>query len=280
MHTDFRQQTVGFIGGGNMSQAIVRGLLAAGHAGSHIHIAEPAAAQRKAIGQFAPEIHLTGDNRTVAATAAVLVLAVKPQIMQQVTKELAQAGRPTDQLIISVAAGITLASLQQWLGSDRHVVRVMPNTPALVGAGMAGLCANSKVDEQGKQLADYVMTATGKVVWFDDESLLDAVTAVSGSGPAYFFLVMEMLQQVAEELGIPAETARLLSTQTALGAAQVAAIDPESLAQLRQRVTSPGGTTEAAIKVMEQQDLRGTFRAALLAAHERSVELGRQAETH
>jgi pyrroline-5-carboxylate reductase len=162
-----------------------------------------------------------------------------------------------------------------WFGTDSALVRVMPNQPALVGEGMSGLCASSKVSDSGKASATYVMEATGKALWFTDESLMDAVTAVSGSGPAYFYLVMEIMQEVAEELGFDKATARTLCIQTALGAGRVASATDDDLAALRERVTSPGGTTEAALKSLEASGIRDMFRSALRAAKDRSIELGK-----
>jgi pyrroline-5-carboxylate reductase len=165
--------------------------------------------------------------------------------------------------------------MQSWFGQDAALVRVMPNQPSLVGEGMSGLCASASVNENGRALANYVMEATGTSAWFEDEQLMDAVTAISGSGPAYFYLVMEIMQQVAEEFGFDKATARTLATRTALGAGMVAAGSDEELAELRERVTSPGGTTAAAIQSLEASDIRETFRKALTAARNRSIELGK-----
>jgi pyrroline-5-carboxylate reductase len=266
---------IGFIGGGNMAQAIIRGLLQAGHPAGNISVADPAPRQQQAVASLDKEIELTDDNAVLAKKSAVLVLAVKPQIMSAVAAPLGKTDRPVDQVVVSVAAGVTLESMGNWFGADSALVRVMPNQPALVGEGMSGLCANSKVNNSGKALAAYVMEATGKALWLDDESLMDAVTAVSGSGPAYFYLVMEIMQEVAEELGFDKATARDLCVQTALGAGRVAAASDDDLATLRERVTSPGGTTEAALKTLEASGIRDMFRSALHAARDRSVELGK-----
>jgi len=175
----------------------------------------------------------------------------------------------------SVAAGFTLAPLRGWLGNNAAIVRVMPNQPALIGEGMSGLCATVDVDSTGRAAVNYLLAATGHTAWFEDESLMDGVTALSGSGPAYFYLLMEIMQNVAIELGFDTATARLLSTQTALGAATVAAGTKDELAQLRERVTSPGGTTAAALKKLENAGIRAIFRSALLAARDRAIELGK-----
>jgi pyrroline-5-carboxylate reductase len=266
---------IGFIGGGNMAQAIIRGLLQAGHPAGNICVADPAAEQQQAIAGLDKGIALADDNTSLVKGCDVLVLAVKPQIMGDVVTPLGQIDRPVDQVIVSVAAGVTLESMTGWFGADSALVRVMPNQPALIGEGMSGLCANSNVSNSGKALAAYVMEATGKALWFDDESLIDSVTAVSGSGPAYFYLIMEIMQEVAEELGFDKATARTLCVQTALGAGRVAAATDEDLATLRERVTSPGGTTEAALKTLEASGIRDMFRDALHAARDRSLELGK-----
>ncbi len=266
---------IGFIGGGNMAQAIIRGLLAAGHPAGNIHAADPADSQQQALRALSPGLQVGADNRALAERCDVLVLAVKPQIMGAVVTALRDCNRPPQQVVISIAAGIPLARLAGWLGGKPALVRVMPNTPALVGAGMAGLYAAAAVDTTARALADYVMTATGATLWVDDEALIDAVTAVSGSGPAYFFLVMEAMQAAGEELGLSAEQAALLATRTAAGAGLLATQSDEPAAVLRERVTSPGGTTAAAIAALENGGIRGIFRTALIAARDRAIELGK-----
>jgi pyrroline-5-carboxylate reductase len=266
---------IGFIGGGNMAQAIIRGLLQAGHPAKSISVADPAPEQQQAIAELDKGITLADDNASLAKQCDVLVLAVKPQIMSDVAIPLGQIDRPAEQIVISVAAGVTLESMGSWFGADSALVRVMPNQPALIGEGMSGLCATSNVSHSGKALATYVMEATGKALWLDDEKLMDTVTAVSGSGPAYFYLVMEIMQEVAEELGFDKATARTLCVQTALGASGVASASDDELGTLRKRVTSPGGTTEAALNTLEASGIRDMFRTALRAAKDRSVELGK-----
>jgi len=257
-----------------MAQAIIRGLVSAGHAPESISVADPAQAQLDAVATINAAINVTSDNTRIAQTCDVIILAVKPQIMADIAKQLARLTRPPGQIIISVAAGITLDSLCGWFGADARVVRVMPNQPALIAEGMSGLCATAAVEPAHRATADYLLAATGKTAWFEDESLIDAVTAVSGSGPAYFYLIMEIMQDIAGEFGFDAETARILATQTALGAASVATQSNENLASLRERVTSPGGTTAAALKSLETSGIRDIFRKALLAARDRSIELG------
>jgi pyrroline-5-carboxylate reductase len=273
------QARIGFIGGGNMAQAIIRGLLAAGHLPDCILVADPAAAQRTALQQLHTELVATADNAAVAGNTDLLVLAVKPQAMAAAVQTLAAVPRPPAQIVMSIAAGITLASLRSWHAADTALVRVMPNTPALVGAGMAALYADTDVDAAGRTLAEYAMAATGKALWVESEALLDAVTAVSGSGPAYFFLIMEILQDVGEELGLSPTAARLLATQTAAGAGLLATQSTTPPGTLRERVTSPGGTTAAALAALESGGIRAIFRTALLAARDRSVELGQADDT-
>jgi pyrroline-5-carboxylate reductase len=265
---------IAFIGGGNMAQAIIRGLLAAGHPANHIFVTDPDARQREALQTLSGNINVSAGNNDAAAAADVIVLAVKPQIIAKVASDLAQTIQPERQLVISIAAGTTLQSLQESFGPDVRLVRVMPNQPALVGQGMSGLCATENVGAQARDQASYVMGAAGQLRWFNDEAMIDPLTAVSGSGPAYFYLVMEILQDVAQEFGFDSTTARQLSVQTALGAAEVAISSDESLAQLRERVTSPGGTTAAALAELEAAGIRDIFRTALEAARNRSIELG------
>lgn len=274
MSTQQQQQKIGFIGGGNMAQAIVRGLLQAGHAPASIYIADPSAVQLAALSAMNPGLHVGADSAPVVAVSDALVLAVKPQIMPQVASAIAKLQRPAKQIVVSVAAGITTTALRNWLGGTTAIIRVMPNQPALVGEGMSGLYATAAASQADKDLAHYLLAATGKATWFEDEKLMDAVTAISGSGPAYFYLIMEIMQEVAGEFGFDAQTARELATQTALGAARVARQDTTELATLRERVTSPGGTTAAALNALENAGIRDIFRSALTAARDRSIELG------
>jgi pyrroline-5-carboxylate reductase len=268
---------IGFIGGGNMAQAIVAGLLRAGHAPAAIMVAEPAAAQRERIATLDRRTSVTDSNAQVAAAADLLVLAVKPQVMPAVLRELAASARPAAQLVVSVAAGITLDTIARQLGAEVTAVRVMPNQPALVGEGMSVLVASPAVSAPRRAQAQYVAEATGRALWLDDESLMDAVTAVSGSGPAYFYLLMEIMADCAAELGLPREAAGTLVRQTALGAARVAATPASDLAALRASVTSPGGTTAAALAVLEQAGIRDILKRALTAARDRGAQLGRNA---
>jgi pyrroline-5-carboxylate reductase len=271
---NFSELAIGFIGGGNMAQAIVAGLLQAGHAAARIGIAEPQAATRERLHALGPALQLGSSNPQTAAAADVLVLAVKPQVMPVVLAELGSVARPAGQLVISVAAGVRLATLGAALGT-REIVRIMPNQPALVGAGMSVLVADRALSPAQRERARYVAAAAGEARWIDDEALMDAVTAISGSGPAYFYLLMEIMEDTAVELGLDRESARTLVRQTALGAARAAQQPGSDLAALRTSVTSPGGTTAAALGIMEAAGLRDIVRRALVAARDRGVELGR-----
>ncbi len=263
---------IGFIGGGNMARAIIGGLLEAGHTPGRISVADPATAQRAALRSVHRDIEVTADNRAIADHVEVLVLAVKPQILPAVCADLGR--RPDTQLVISIAAGVRLSTLVEQLGEQVPIVRIMPNQPALVGAGMSVLTAADTVTTAQRQTAQYLAAAVGETGWVDDESLIDAVTAISGSGPAYFYLLMEILERTAIQMGISEELAGRLARQTGYGAGLMAMRSGNSLAELRASVTSAGGTTAAAIESLEAAGIRAIFHAALEAARNRSVELG------
>ena len=261
-----------FIGAGNMASSIIAGLIEANPA-IEITVSDPNESQLDVIRAHFPSCHTSTDNHQAVSAADVIVLAVKPQIMQMVCEGLQESVQKTKPMIISVAAGVTEFSLNKWLGGLLPIVRCMPNTPALVGAGMSGLYANSRVNSDQKNLAESMLRAVGMVSWFDDEDMLHAVTAVSGSGPAYFFLVMEAMQKSAESFGFTPEQASLLVQQTAFGAAKLAMESPDSAAVLREKVTSKGGTTEAAINQLQASGLEAIFDTALKAAANRSIVL-------
>ena len=221
-------------------------------------------------------IQAYADNTTAIAQADTVVLAVKPQVMRDVAETLASTVQARRPLVLSIAAGIRAADLENWLGGSLPLVRCMPNTPALIQSGATGLYANPRVSAEQRQRAQDIMATAGITVWVDDESLLDAVTALSGSGPAYFFLVMEALEQAGEKMGLEASVARQLALHTALGAAKMAIASDEGPAQLRTRVTSPGGTTERAISILQQGDLEALFERALQGAKTRCQELSDQ----
>lgn len=269
-----KDTNIAFIGGGNMARSLIGGLLEDGMPATQIWVADPnAAALHNIQADFA--VHTTSNNNEAAQHAPVVVLAIKPQLAKTVAQELAPAIRQSRPLVISIAAGIREGNLRLWLGEGTAIVRTMPNTPALVRSGATALFANNAVSKEQKNLAESILRAVGMTIWVTDEDLMDAVTALSGSGPAYFFLVMEALESAGVQLGLPRETARLLTLQTAFGAAKMALESNEELAELRRRVTSPGGTTESAIHVLQNRGLETAFGEALLAAHHRSVELAK-----
>ena len=267
-----KNTTIAFIGGGNMARSLIGGLLADGQPPDHIWAADPDPAARHEL-ETHYRVPTTVDNADAARRADVVLIAVKPQAAREAVLALAPALRHRRPLVISVAAGIRERALRAWLGEGTAIVRTMPNTPALVGSGATALFANAEVTSVQKNLAESVLRAVGMTVWVEDEALLDAVTALSGSGPAYFFLVMEAMETAGQHLGLPRDTARLLTLQTALGAAKMALESRESLSELRRRVTSPGGTTERAIRVLQSHRLEALFDEALKAAHRRSQEL-------
>jgi pyrroline-5-carboxylate reductase len=264
-----------FIGGGNMASSIIGGLVSKGFAPKRIIASDPLEATLERLRDIAP-VRTTSDNEQAVADADVVVLAVKPQMMKTVLQALGPTLQKQRPLIISIAAGIEIRSMQRWLGAPLAIVRCMPNTPALVQVGATALYANAAVSAEQRQQADDILRAVGIALWVDTEAQLDAVTAVSGSGPAYFFLVMEAMQAAGEKLGLPTEVAKTLTLQTALGAAQMAISSDVDAAELRRRVTSPKGTTERAIAAFEEGGLRELFERALQACNDRSQELGRE----
>jgi pyrroline-5-carboxylate reductase len=261
-----------FIGGGNMTRSLVGGLIADGWDPGRIRVADPDPQQTDRLAQRF-SVTTTQDNHSALEQADAVVLAVKPQVIKAVAGELAAAIDAQRALVISIAAGIRATALRGWLGMDTAIVRTMPNTPALVQSGATALYANPAVSEEQRNLAESVLRAVGLTLWIDNEDLMDAVTALSGSGPAYFFLFMEALQDAGTDLGLPVETARLLTLQTAFGAAKMALESTEDAATLRQRVTSPGGTTERALDYLKQHGFEETVLGALRAAAERSRAL-------
>ncbi|KAF0191167.1 MAG: pyrroline-5-carboxylate reductase [Gammaproteobacteria bacterium] len=264
--------SIGFIGGGNMARSLIGGLIADGIQPGDIRVADPNQQQLDDI-RLSFGTHATLSNREVAEKSDIVLLAVKPQNIHAVSTELAPTIEHDRPLVISIAAGIRLAHLGKWLGATTAIVRAMPNTPALVKSGATVLVANRHVSTGQRNQAESIMRAVGMTLWLEDESLMDAVTALSGSGPAYFFFVMEALEQAGEQLGLPRETARLLTLQTAFGAAKMALETTTDSHLLRERVTSPGGTTERAVNVLKDNRLEQIFSEALTAARDRSVEL-------
>lgn len=268
------QQTLGFIGGGNMARSLIGGLLAKGLPVAQVIVAEPLAAQREQLAaRF--KVQVTADNAQAARQSQILILAVKPQQLKDVAMQLATHIADHRPLIISIAAGVRTKNLQTWLG-EIPVVRCMPNSPALQGCGVTGLFATADVAPASRQLAEEILHAVGPALWVDHEQQMDVVTAVSGSGPAYFFLLTEMLEAAAIELGLKPEVAHRLAVETAYGSGQMARAASESAATLREQVTSKGGTTEAALKSLEAANVRGIFAAAIAAAAKRSAEMAQQ----
>jgi len=264
---------IAFLGGGNMAGALIGGLIAKGTDPRVISVIEMSLAAREKLGARYP-IHVSTAPDAEMQHADVLVLAVKPQDMKRALAAI--SGFSKEKLVVSVAAGITLKSLTRWLDGHRKIVRCMPNTPALIGAGITGLFASPEVGKNERQQAETILRAVGDVVWMPEERLLDPVTAVSASGPAYVFWFIEQLAASAEKLGIPKDAALKLAKQTVLGAAQLASQSPESPETLRKNVTSKGGTTEAALKVFDEAKLAEHFARAVAAASKRGEEMGRE----
>ena len=262
--------TLCFIGGGNMARSLIGGLIARGRDPKLMVVSDPMQAQLDSLQQQFG-VRGTTHNAEAARDADVIVLAVKPQEMRNVTSALVPA-LERKPLLISVAAGIRAAEIQRWSGGA-PVVRCMPNSPALQGCGMTGLFAMPGVSGEHRRIAADLLSAVGRTLWVEQEAQMDVVTAVSGSGPAYFFLLIEMLEEAGISLGLPADTSRQLAIETAYGSGRMAQESPESPAVLRQQVTSKGGTTDAALRVLEAENVRAIFASAIAAAARRSAEL-------
>lgn len=261
-----------FLGGGNMANALIGGMVKQGFVAADIHVIDPGTEARERLtATYGVNCHAAAKNAPAAPD--VLVLAVKPQQMKEAVAPL--LGKLGSALVVSIAAGLDMAALSRWLGGHRKIVRCMPNTPALVGAGITGLCALPDVNDAEKAVADRVLRAVGSTVWIDDEGRMDGVTAISGSGPAYVFLFIEALQQAAAELGFTPEQGRQLAIETVQGAATLAAQSSEPASVLRERVTSKGGTTEAALRVMLERGVKDGIVAGCKAAEMRGRELGK-----
>jgi pyrroline-5-carboxylate reductase len=264
---------VGLIGGGNMARAIAGGLLRGGMRATDILIAEPRPEQCELLRQELYGAMVSHDNALVAGQAETLLFAVKPQILKAVCQDLAEVVQQHKPLIISIAAGPRIEDIDDWLGGDMRIVRVMPNQPALIDQGISALIANEVTDEAGRDLAERIMAAVGQVVWLESESLMDAVTAVSGTGPAYFYLLIDIMIESAISLGIDPGIARSLAVETARGATALASAQFESMSSLIARVRSPGGTTTAAFECLDAADVRGIFARAIVAARDRATAL-------
>lgn len=265
-------QKIGFIGAGNMARSLIGGLIASGVSNNHLYAADPNHETRQSLtNDFS--IQTFSDNQKLVDECDVVVFAVKPQALKEAASSLSAKDAA---LYLTIAAGIPSESLNNWLSSNKAIVRAMPNTPALVLSGASGLYANANVSEEQKEIAESILRAVGLTVWVNEEKQLDAVTALSGSGPAYFFMVMEAMEKAGKELGLPADTARLLAIQTGFGATKLALEIEEDPAILRKQVTSPGGTTEQAIKTFEQQGLVNMFSLAMTAARDRAEQLAEE----
>jgi pyrroline-5-carboxylate reductase len=261
-----------FVGGGNMANALIGGMLRQGFAATDIHVVDPGTGARSMLAA-AYAINCHEGAETAPAAPDILVLAVKPQQMKEAVAPL--VGKLGNAVVVSIAAGLDIAALSRWLGGHRKIVRCMPNTPALIGAGITGLCALPDVSGDERALADRVLKAVGSTVWIESEARMDAVTAISGSGPAYVFLFIEALQQAAAEFGFTPEQGRKLAIETVQGAAALAAQSTEPASVLRERVTSKGGTTEAALKMMAEKGVKDGIVAGCHAAEARGKELGK-----
>lgn len=257
-----------FIGGGNMAQALIGGLIARGVPATRITVSDPVEKIRELLAE--KDVHVTDDNAAAVRDADIVLFAVKPQVFASILAPL--KGALDGKLVISIVAGAEIATIAKILETDR-IVRVMPNTPALVQTGVHGLYANDSVDAQDRELASQVLASTGLTIWVSAEAQIDAVTAVSGSGPAYFFYMMESMIRAGKNMGLDEKVATALTLQTALGAAQMAITSSSSPAELRKNVTSPNGTTQAALEVFDRAQISQNIQAALAAAQKRSQEL-------
>lgn len=267
-----KNSRITFIGCGNMGRSLIGGLIANGLSVNSITGTDINSEQRQTTAsQF--NIEVLADNRQAIKNADVVVLAVKPQSMQETLLAIKATLAQEKPLLISIAAGIQLSHLGQWAGEELAIVRTMPNTPALIQAGATALFANQFTSANQRDLAETIMRSVGLALWLDDETLMDAVTALSGSGPAYYFLIMEVMEKAATQLGLSQEHARILTLQTAFGAAKMALESSHDAKSLRKQVTSPGGTTEQALNILINGGIEGLFKEALKAAQERSAEL-------
>lgn len=266
------KKSISFIGAGNMASAIIGGLIADGYDPKKIWASNPTADKLKSLQQKFG-IHITQDNQEAAQRAEILVLAVKPKFLHEVTAQLADIVKLKKPLVLSIAAMIPTTHLEKWLGNSPAIIRCMPNTPALLCCGATALFANAHANVAQKKLAEGLMRSVGLTVWLDREEQMEIATVLSGSGPAYFFHLMEVLEEAAKNMGLPADTARLLTVQTAVGAAQLALETAKEPTLLRQEVTSPGGSTERAFEILMPANLHEIFHNALKAARQRGVDM-------
>jgi pyrroline-5-carboxylate reductase len=270
---------VAYVGGGNMTRALAGGMLAAGYAPHHVLISEPLAEHRESLAVELPGADILEHNEDAVREAECIVLAVKPQILSDVCKPLAALVQQNKPLVISIAAGVRASDIETWLGGELPVVRVMPNQPALLRLGISGLYSNERTSKQQLRAATNIVSTTGPVIEVKSEEDIDTVTAVSGTGPAYFYLLVDMLVKVAVDLGLSYEDALALVLETARGAGEMAEQSGESMDSLIARVRSPGGTTAAAFDFLDGTDFRDIFSAAVVAARDRAVNLADHAHT-
>ena len=268
---------VAFVGGGNMARALVGGMLAAGYEARHILISEPLREHRVSLASEFPGTVIREDNEDVVREAECVVLAVKPQILSEVCKPLATAVQKTKPMVISIAAGVRSGDIEKWLGGELSVVRVMPNQAALLRLGISGMYANDRTSKKQRRAASNIISTSGPVITVPTEADIDTVTAVSGTGPAYFYLLVDMLVKVAEDMGLDHDSALALVLETARGAGEMAEQSGESMDTLIARVRSPGGTTAAAFDYLDGTNFRDIFSAAVTAARDRAVDLADQA---
>jgi pyrroline-5-carboxylate reductase len=262
-----------FIGGGNMATALISGLRSRTMPDLDIRVSDPSEAARNRL-QLAYEVEPFADSAAAITGADVIVLAVKPQAMAEVLKQLAGSTRPR-QLVLSIAAGTTIASIAKALGTDQAVIRSMPNTPALIGNGISAICPGKNCKQHQIRQAEEILSAVGEVVLIEEESLMDVVTAISGSGPAYYFLLTEALAIAGRKFGLPGELADKLAAYTACGAGAMVIQSVGAVAELRRQVTSPGGTTQEALKILESGNFSTLVHSAVEAATNKSKELAR-----
>jgi len=268
---------IGFIGGGNMTRAIAAGLIEGQYPAEDLLISEPAIEQRAVLARDLPGVVIEESNDAVASRAGTVVLAVKPQVMRDVCRGLADAVQKARPLIVSVAAGIRSGDIDEWLGGELAVVRIMPNQPALLRLGASGLYANERTSDEQKERAKRILSAVGHVVAVKSDADIDAVTAISGTGPAYFYLLIDMMIKAAQEMGLDAQAAQILTIETAKGAAAIADAEDETMESLIERVRSPGGTTTAAFDSLDADHVRAIFARAFTAARDRAVILADEA---
>ena len=267
-----------FIGGGNMGQALVTGLLDSGWMADNIALIDKDQSIIKKLGEAFPNCHVYTQSEAALNLADVVVLAVKPQVMQQACEQIAAQCQIKRPLIISIAAGVLIDSIDSWLGGELPIIRCMPNTPALVQAGVSGLFANNEVSDEQRDISYQILSSVGSALWIENESLLDAVTALSGSGPAYFFYLIEAMMEAGQSLGLSEEQSRELTVATASGAAKLISSSDLSAKELRLAVTSKGGTTEAAINTLQQHDMKNIIESAIKKAAEKAQHLAKMTD--